>query len=89
LIFGNTYNGHTDEHIISIAKRYNHVRTHYKKSRNRGIKGAKPYLESITLLRTVNYDSEIYQDFWFCIFTLDWKRRRFVCIGCGSKFMDW
>ena len=32
------------EYVISIAKRYNHARTHYKDPRNRGIKGAKPVL---------------------------------------------
>ncbi|MDE1770431.1 MAG: hypothetical protein KGI28_07775 [Thaumarchaeota archaeon] len=32
------------EYVISIAKRYNHARTHYRDPRNRGIKGAKPVL---------------------------------------------
>ncbi len=32
------------EYVISIAKRYNHTRTHYRDPRNRGIKAAKRVL---------------------------------------------
>jgi len=39
------------EYVISIAKRYNHARTHYRDPRNRGIKGAKrvPITQGLTI----------------------------------------
>lgn len=75
------------EYIISIAKRYNHARTHYKDPRNRGIKGAKPVLgiyfinedgklrfRKISRLMIPYYRARV------------WKRRVFVCLECGFKF---
>ena len=77
------------EYVISIAKRYNHARTHYKDPRNRGIKGAKPVLgiyvineegklrfRKISKLMIPYYRTRL------------WKRRRFYCLQCGSKFAD-
>ncbi len=75
------------EYVISIAKRYNHARTHYKDPRNRGIKGAKPVLgiyylneemklrfRKISRLMIPYYRARL------------WKRRVFVCLECGFKF---
>jgi hypothetical protein len=75
-------------YVISIAKRYNHARTHYKDPRNRGIKGAKPVLgiyyyteelkfqfRKISLLLVPYYHTKL------------WKRKRFVCLECGGKFL--
>lgn len=75
------------EYVISIAKRYNHARTHYKDPRNRGIKGAKPVLgiyylneemklrfRKISRLMIPYYRARL------------WKRRTFVCLECGCKF---
>ena len=77
------------EYVISIAKRYNHARTHYADPRNRGIKGAKPVLgiyfindegklrfRKISRLMIPYYRTRL------------WKRRRFYCLECGSKFVD-
>lgn len=77
------------EYVISIAKRYNHARTHYKDPRNRGIKGAKPVLgiyfinedgklrfRKISRLMILYYRTRL------------WKRRKFVCLECGHKFAD-
>lgn len=75
------------EYVISIAKRYNHARTHYKDPRNRGIKGAKPVLgiyyitedwklrfRKISRLMIPYYRTKL------------WKRRTFVCLECDCKF---
>ena len=76
------------EYVISIAKRYNHARTHYKDPRNRGIKGAKPVLgvylfdendklqfRKISKLMIPYYRTRL------------WKRRIRYCLECGGKFM--
>ena len=75
------------EYVISIAKRYNHAKTHYKDPRNRGIKGAKPVLgiylinesgklqfRKISRLMIPYYRNRL------------WKRRMMICLYCGSKF---
>ena len=75
------------EYVISIAKRYNHARTHYKDPRNRGIKGAKPvigiyYLNEDLKLRFKKIS-------WLMIpyyRTRLWKRRVCICLECGCKF---
>jgi DNA-directed RNA polymerase subunit RPC12/RpoP len=76
------------EYVISIAKRYNHARTHYKDPRNRGIKGAKPVLG----IYYFNEDGKLrfreVSRFMVPFYrTILWKRRRFVCPQCGSKFL--
>ncbi len=76
------------EYVISIAKRYNHARTHYADPRNRGIKGAKPVLgiyvmdeygtlrfRKISPLLIPYYKTKL------------WKRRVCVCTECSSKFV--
>ena len=75
------------EYVISIAKRYNHAKTHYKDPRNRGIKGAKSVLgiyfitdegklrfRKISRLLIPYYRTRL------------WKRRKFVCLECGYTF---
>ncbi len=76
------------EYVISIAKRYNHARTHYRDPHNRGIKGAKPVLgiyvmdeygtlhfRKISRLLVPYYRSKL------------WKRRVCVCADCMVKFV--
>ena len=76
------------EYVISIAKRYNHARTHYKDPRNRGIRGAKRVLgiyvineegklrfRKISRLMIPYYRTRL------------WKRRRFYCPECDRKFV--
>ena len=76
------------EYVISIAKRYNHARTHYKDPRNRGIKRAKRVLgiyvinedgklefRKISRLMIPYYRARL------------WKRRRFYCLECTIKFI--
>jgi len=75
-------------YVISIAKRYNHARIHYKDPRNRGIKGAKPvlgiyYLTEDWKLRFKNL-SRLMVPYYRAIL---WKRKRFVCLECGGKFL--
>lgn len=75
------------EYVISIAKRYNHARTHYKDPRNRGSKGAKPvlgiyYLNEEMKLRFRKI-SRLMIPYYH---TRLWKRRVFVCLECGFKF---
>lgn len=75
------------EYVISIAKRYNHARTHYRDPRNRGINGAKPVLG----IYVINEDgklqfrkiSKLMVPYYR---TRLWKRRRFYCTECGGKF---
>ena len=75
------------EYVISIAKRYNHARTHYKDPRNRGIKGAKPVLgifyyteegklrfRKISKLQIPYYRTKL------------WKRRVMICLECGNQY---
>jgi hypothetical protein len=73
--------------VISIGKRYNHAKTHYKNPRNRGIKGAKPvlgiyYLDDEMKLRFKKI-SRFMVPFYRAIL---WKRRRFFCLVCGNKY---
>jgi hypothetical protein len=75
------------EYVISIAKRYNHARTHYKDPRNRGIKGAKPVLGIFFLdeyeklhFRKI---SRLMVPYYRAIL---WKRRQFFCLNCERKF---
>ena len=75
------------EYVISIAKRYNHARTHYKDPRNRGIKGAKPVLgiyfineEGKLRFRKI---SRLMVPYYRAIL---WKRKTLVCLECGYKF---
>lgn len=76
------------EYVISIAKRYNHAKTHYKDPRNRGIKGAKSVLgiyvinengklrfRKISRLMIPYYRTRL------------WKRRIRYCLECGNKFI--
>ncbi len=76
------------EYVISIAKRYNHARTHYRDPRNRGIKGAKPVIgiyfinedgklrfRKISRLMVPYYRTRL------------WRRRVYYCLQCGGKFM--
>ena len=76
------------EYVISIAKRYNHARTHYRDPRNRGIKGAKPVLgiyvineegklrfRKISRLMIPYYRTRL------------WKRRLCYCTECGRRFV--
>ncbi len=75
------------EYVISIAKRYNHARTHYKDPRNRGVKGAKPVLGIYYL----NEDMKLRfrKISWLMIPYYRarlWKRRKFVCLECGYTF---
>jgi hypothetical protein len=77
------------EYVISIAKRYNHARTHYKDPRNRGIKGAKRVLG----IYVINEDGKLQfrkiSRFMIPYYrTRLWKRRRFYCLECDSKFVD-
>jgi len=74
------------EYVISIAKRYNHARTHYRDPRNRGIKGAKRVLG----IYVINEDgklrfrkiSRLMIPYYH---TKLWKRRVCYCLKCGSK----
>ena len=76
------------EYVISIAKRFNHARTHYKDPRNRGINGAKPVLgvyvldengklrfRKISRLMIPYYRTKL------------WKRRIRYCLECDRKFI--
>ena len=76
------------EYVISIAKRYNHARTHYKDPRNRGIKGAKPVLG----IYVINEDGKLRFrkiSMWLVPYyrTKLWKRRIRYCLKCGTKFI--
>ena len=76
------------EYVISIAKRYNHARTHYKDPRNRGAKGAKRVLG----IYVINEDgklrfrkiSKLMVPYYR---TRLWKRRIFYCLRCRSKLV--
>ncbi|MDG7050798.1 MAG: hypothetical protein JRZ94_06315 [Nitrososphaerota archaeon] len=76
------------EYVISIAKRYNHARTHYKDPRNRGAKGAK----SVLGIYVINEDGKLQfkkiSRFMIPYYrTKLWKRRIYVCSECDRKFM--
>jgi len=76
------------EYVISIAKRYNHARTHYRDPRNRGINGAKPVLG----IYVINEDGKfLFRKISRLMIpyyrTKLWKRRVFYCLECGRKFV--
>ena len=76
------------EYVISIAKRYNHARTHYRDPRNRGVKGTKPVLG----IYVINEDGKLrFRKISRLLVpyyrTKLWKRRRFYCLECGRKFV--
>ena len=75
------------EYVISIAKRYNHARTHYKDPRNRGIRGAKRVLGIFTIdeIGTIRFKkiSPLLIPYYRAKL---WKRRVFICADCGHKF---
>ena len=76
------------EYVISIAKRYNHARTHYKDPRNRGIKGGKRVLG----IYVINEDGKLqFRKISRLMIpyyrTRLWKRRIFYCLRCGSKLV--
>jgi len=76
------------EYVISIAKRYNHARTHYKDPRNRGIKGAKPVLGIYYLTEDWKLRFRKISRFMIPYYRARlWKRRKLFCPKCGSKFM--
>ena len=75
------------ERVISIAKRYNHARTHYKDPRNRGIKDAKPVLG----IYIINEDGKLrFRKISRLLIpyyrTRLWKRRVMICLECGIRF---
>ena len=77
------------EYVISIAKRYNHARTHYRDPRNRGVKGAKRVLG----IYVINEEGKLrFRKIsrWLIPYyrTRLWKRRRFYCLECGRKFLS-
>ena len=76
------------EYIISIAKRYNHARTHYKDPRNRGVRGAKPVLG----IYSIDEDGKLRFrkiSMWLVPYyrTKLWKRRIRYCLECSRKFI--
>lgn len=76
------------EYVISIAKRYNHARTHYKDPRNRGTKGAK----SVLGIYVINEDGKLrFRKISRLMIpyyrTRLWKRRIRNCVECGNKFV--
>ena len=76
------------EYVISIAKRYNHARTHYKDPRNRGVKGAKRVLGIYVINEDGKLEFRKISRFMIPYYrTRLWKRRRFYCLECGSKFV--
>ena len=76
------------EYVISIAKRYNHARTHYKDPRNRGIKGAKRVLGIYVINENGNLRFRKISRLMIPYYrTRLWKRRRFYCFGCKNKFV--
>ena len=75
------------EYVISIAKRYNHARTHYKNPRNRGSKGAKPILGIYYLNEEMKLRFRKISRLMIPYYrTRLWKRRMFVCLEWGYKF---
>ena len=76
------------EYVISIAKRYNHARTHYKDPRNRGVKGAKRVLGIYVINEEGKLRFRKISRFLVPYYrTRLWKRRRFFCPKCGRKFV--
>jgi hypothetical protein len=75
------------EYVISIAKRYNHARTHYRDPRNRGINGAKPVLGVYVIDENGKLRFRKISRWLIPYYrTRLWKRRVFYCLECGSKF---
>ena len=75
------------EYVISIAKRYNHARTHYKDPRNRGSKGAKRVLGIYYLNEEMKLRFRKISRFMVPYYRARlWKRRVCVCLDCGCKF---
>ena len=75
------------EYVISIAKRYNHARTHYKDPRNRGVKGAKPVLGIYFINEEGKLRFRKISRFMIPYYrTRLWKRRVCICLECGRKF---
>lgn len=75
------------EYVISIAKRYNHARTHYRDPRNRGINGAKPVLGIYVIDENGKLRFRKISRWLIPYYrTRLWKRRVFYCLECGSKF---
>ena len=77
------------EYVISIAKRYNHARTHYKDPRNRGVRGAKRVLG----IYVINEEGKLrFRKISRLVIpyyrTRLWKRRRFYCLECSRKFVS-
>ena len=76
------------EYVISIAKRYNHARTHYRDPRNRGSKGAKPVLGIYFLTEEGKLRFRRISRFMIPYYRARlWKRKVMVCLECGSRFM--
>lgn len=76
------------EYVISIARRYNHARTHYKDPRNRGIRGAKRILGIYVLDEEGKLQFRKISSLMIPYYrTKLWKRRRFYCLGCGRKLV--
>ena len=74
------------EYVISIAKRYNHARTHYRDPRNRGIKGAKPVLGIYIIDENWNLRFKKISRWMIPYYrTRLWKRRICYCLECGGK----
>lgn len=74
------------EYVISIAKRYNHARTHYRDPRNRGIKGAKPVLGVYIIDENWNLRFKKISRWMIPYYrTRLWKRRICYCLECGGK----
>jgi len=74
------------EYVISIAKRYNHARTHYADPRNRGIKGAKPVLGVYIVDEDWNLRFKKISSWMIPYYrTRLWKRRICYCLECGRK----
>jgi len=75
------------EYVISIAKRYNHARTHYKDPRNRGIKGGKRVLGIYVINEDGKLEFRKISSLMVPYYrTRLWKRRIRYCLECSSKF---
>ena len=75
------------EYVISIAKRYNHARTHYRDSRNRGINGAKRVLGIYVINEDGKLEFRKISRLMILYYrTRLWKRRVCICLECGNRF---
>lgn len=76
------------EYVISIAKRYNHARTHYVDPRNRGTRGAKPVLGIYVINEEGKLQFRRISRLMIPYYrTKLWKRRIRNCVECDSKFV--